>query len=293
MKIMCRRCVDEGKPAALLGEREPFDNSAVFPFSPACLEHERQFEEALSEKLGRPWHQALAEALDEYLTLIVLCNPDPPRPTPLLWPSQFDAAQRLLRSRGKRPFLPTRAHEELRKLAQQWKQDHAELVDKWFQEGIVWAVSQLETPRRIRLGRRWVRDDAGKVARLRPGDLDVQDGIKWLIAEARAYAKAKALDEPYPSSSHDALTRMEPMKEDRDEPRVQPDDPTWDIEEETIRATLDSVLTPKQRRLLAHLIEGVDAARLPDLLNCSPATVRVHLHNLREKAHKILKILSV
>src|SRR5712664_2752527 len=93
MKIMCRRCVDEGKPAALLGEREPFDNSAVFPFSPACLEHERQFEEALSEKLGRPWHQALAEELTEYLTLIVLCNPDPPRPTPLLWPSQFAAAQ--------------------------------------------------------------------------------------------------------------------------------------------------------------------------------------------------------
>jgi len=292
MKIVCRRCLDEGKPAALLGEREPFDNPAVFPFSPPCPEHERQFEEALSAKLGRPWHQALAEALDEHVALIVLCNPAPPRLTSRPWPSQFDAAQRLLRLRGKPPFLPPRAHQELCKLAQRWEQDHAELLDSWFQEGIVVAVSRLEMAQRIRLGRRWVRNDAGEIARLRPGDLDVQDGIKWLIAEARAYAKAKALDEPYPSSSRDALTRMAPMKEGSDEPSAQPDDPTWNIEEEMIRATLDSVLTPKQRRLLAHLIEGVDAARLPDLLNCSPATVRVHLHKLREKARQILKIPS-
>ena len=292
MKLMCRRCLDEGKPAALLGEREPFDDPAVAPFSPACPEHERQFVEALSEKLGRPWHQALAEALDEYVTLLVLCNPDPPRPTLLLWPSQFEAAQQLLRSRAKPPFLPPRAHRELCKLAQQWEQDHAELLDGWCQEGVVSAVSQLETPRRIRLKRTWVRNDAGDVGRFRPGDLDVQAGIQWVIAEAGAYARAKALDEPYPSSPQDALMRMESLNGDSDELKVQPDDPTWNTEEERLRKILDSVLTPKERRLLTLLIEGTDPTRLPALLECSPATVRGHRHNLREKARHILKIPS-
>jgi hypothetical protein len=269
----------------------------VFLFSPPCDEHARRFEEALSLKLGRPWHQVLAEALDEYVTLLVLCNPDPPRPTALPWPSQFDAASRLLnlRFRGKHPFLPRRAKQELRNLARDWAQDPAELERGWLQEGIVSTVTQLETPRRIRLGHMWVRNDTGGVAEIRPGDLEVQDAITWIIAKAIAYTKAKALDEPYPRPSTDALTRNLPFDDGRNRRKVQlelqvlPQDRNGEMEPEEVVRILNSMATPTERRLLTLLIEGTDAAQLPTLLNFSSATLRVHRHNLRVKLRRILR----
>lgn len=69
--------------------------------------------------------------------------------------------------------------------------------------GLLLAATDLDRPQTIRLGTRWVVDDAGRQVEIPPSELMFGWAIRWYASAAKAAMSATLLDEPWPRPAED------------------------------------------------------------------------------------------
>jgi hypothetical protein len=144
------------------------------------LEEARRLESELGT--ARAWH--LIEAHND---LIALTSGDKKQ--------QVAAALRLSRK-----MIKPKIKKNLRAAAAAAAKSPEEfLQDILFPEGLILASAEMETPQRVRLGRKWVVRDDGTIQHIRPvRDLSVGDFIAWLYQEATRACNAILQERAYP-----------------------------------------------------------------------------------------------
>jgi len=129
-----------------------------------------------------------------------------------------------------------------------------------FASALLDAAKERETPGRIRLGRRWVKDSRGRRAEhVVPLDLDLPQAIRWLVQRARRLTEQAILGD-------DAMSEYRP----------------------TPPATLRKRRPSKQERRLYDLLRaGKTTAQAAAHLNLNPSTIRVLIYRLKKKGLKL------
>ncbi len=144
----------------------------------------------------------------------------------------------------------------------------------------MFAVGDIERPREIRLGKRWVTDKRGKKLQIAPIDLTLREFRQWLFQQAFA-AASEGIVGPTEEREHGQST------ENRGKAGETPLDAliaAEDIlEQERLLHAVCSVASPKQRQLLELLGRGLDLPIAASKLGIKDTTARVHLHRLRKK----------
>jgi hypothetical protein len=268
----------------------PLDDPRIIGWPALCADHAQEVTAEQVRELGKSREEARAESLELVARLLVLGSPDEelakvhPDPGSL----RLKAVQGLIRqSLGGRPACleNPRAQRALCVVANDSGQSpavHLEAVV--LPAGMLLATSYFSEPRRIRLGRKWLKNEAGKVVGIRPDALDLTSCAQWLVQEAFNGAETQVLGA--------RPQRTVPLNEDVDGCDLGdgPDDLVAFWEQIVL---LDKTATPAERQLLALLAEHEDADDLPALLGKAPSTIRVLRSNLRKKAPELASVLGV
>lgn len=143
-------------------------------------------------------------------------------------------------------------------------------------------LGDIERPREIRLGKRWVTDERGKKSEIAPLDLTLREFRQWLFQQTFA-AATEGILEPTEKREHGQPT----------ENRGKAGETALDaliaaeeiLEQERLLHAVYSVASPKQGQLLELLGRGLDLPTAASTLRMDATTARVHLHRLRKKAH--------
>lgn len=194
----------------------------------------------------------------------------------------------------------------------------AGLLRDWFlPAGILFTLTRIEHPTKVRLGRRWVTDPDGRKREIIPlRDLTVGPFRQWFFAETYREAAEAVVDTYLVQtggdanlrgwSSLDVLTAAGAGEafEVGDDHRVvfanrytiplvltraRRDELQGEAEEERQQAIQEMVAqltakaSPRQRQLFALLKAGCTKAQAAQALGLAPSTVRVQLHRVREK----------
>jgi len=206
-----------------------------------------------------------------------------------------------------------RAWAELYARAEADERPVSDVMDEILAEALLLVLDTRDRVRRIRVGSStgsfFLREDDGTPVGVRPNDLpysadpDVASGARglfaespylyWLRREVQKAAVAILLGDPYPATDGDDDAWGGPLDLLGDDDAVLADD-TADplallldrdppLEDPRLLAVLERA-TPRQRELLALLVEGGTAAEAARELGMAESTARVQLKRLRDKA---------
>jgi len=185
-----------------------------------------------------------------------------------------------------------RAKNALRDWAREEDRNEKELLDDLLPTAVTLALSRRSEPQRVRLAWDWVKDRYGLTASVAPISawLSLDEFEQWLHKEIRNVLEAILLDEAYPKAARDPLDDAEPGRAG-DWVRASQQDHMADAEdrvrEREVLEKLPDVLSQRQEEVYSAWKENPDATsmELGTRLGMAPATVRVHKHRVREKAH--------
>ena len=184
------------------------------------------------------------------------------------------------------------ARRALHDLAVEQRQDKGVLLGDWLApEGLLLASGESDLPQRIRFGKQWVKDQHGKVIKLRPDVLPFQWFVRWHIQRAHHHVEGILLDRAVAGERLDPLeTNYEEIDDLTAQNMTKPPmeglfipGPEAIFEAQTLIAALDSVATPRERELLSLLDAGASREEAAALMGISRKTVDVHCSNLRQK----------
>lgn len=199
-----------------------------------------------------------------------------------------------------------------------------ELLQVLLLEGIFIAAGETK-PRRIRLGRKWVRHKVTEETialvkrkleereikipsqerlrslinkvflnpRLNPRHLGAfKQYPHWLFSETYKIATNKLLGRSYPASPQDALERT--IAEEGEglaniAPKLySPLTPEAILETKDLLTALEAAASPREWAVLLSLLDGCTCEDIVTQLRISPSTVRVHRHHLKKKFKALL-----
>lgn len=121
--------------------------------------------------------------------------------------AQVEAAKRLAHTMIS-PKLGPLARRRMKQEAAGARMGVGDYLEKGlFPDGIIVAVGEMASSKKVRLGRKWVLDKDGKASERRPiYDLSVGDFVHWLYQEASKACDAILMEKTYPK---DALNLLE------------------------------------------------------------------------------------
>jgi len=154
-----------------------------------------------------------------------------------------------------------------------------------FASALLDAAKERETPGRIRLGRRWVKDSRGRRAEhVVPLDLDLPQAIRWLVQRARRLTEQAILGDDGTSGPRRRLSQHDRAALGEDHDRVE----AMSEYRPTPPATLRKRRPSKQERRLYDLLRaGKTTAQAAAHLNLNPSTIRVLIYRLKKKGLKL------
>ena len=243
----------------MVREREPLDDPRMVGWPGLCADHAQQVRAEQERELGKSVERARAEGLELVARLLILTSPNGelanvhPEPGSL----KLKAAQGLVRQSlgGRRACLKNpHAQRALRVAARASGRSPAvHLETLSLPAGMLVATYDLSEPREIRLGQKWLKNDAGDVMAIRPDDLDLTSCARWLVQEAFSTAETDVLGvEP---------ERAVPLDEAASDHPGTPPDVLTTFREQV--ALLDETATPRERQLLLLLAEHGDTDATP------------------------------
>ncbi len=198
--------------------------------------------------------------------------------------TRFRAASQL--TERLRPVLKNpRASESLSHLAKDRNRSPAELMRECFlPSGVVLATSEIGQPQKIRLGKKWVRGEDGRVTEIQPLDLPIGDLVTWMLQKARSITTALLSNRQHGDDLTDAL----------DPEQSYPQENALDLliapeklrEQYEIHSTLWTVASPQERQLLDHLTAGAKMVDIPKLMGLSRSATYTLRDRLRKKSKK-------
>ena len=161
--------------------------------------------------------------------------------------------------------------------------------------GIFMALQRTDEPQRMRFGAEYVVDEGGRPALLQPRKLPFLKDMsepgywRWLRKEAINAAEAWLLGTEYPAKPepasfipHDEAILLHSVRQDAD-----PLEAMIQIEEQDeakrIMAELEAIASPRQRQLLAAMLDAPTLADAATIIGMDPATARVQILRLRRK----------
>ena len=142
------------------------------------------------------------------------------------------------------------------------------------------ALSDIERPREIRLGKRWVTGKRGKKLQIAPIELTLREFRQWLFQQAFAAASEGIVG---PTEERECGQPTENWDKAGETPLDALIAAEEILEQERLLHAVCSVASPKQRQLLELLGRGLDLPIAASELGMDPTTARVHLHRLRKK----------
>ena len=170
-----------------------------------------------------------------------------------------------------------------------------ELV-KLSKTGLLLASDAMNVPQGIRLGEKWVVDDEGKIAVIRPDELTFPKRLQWFSAAARAAAKATWEDQNWPQPSgvaippenlaplEGAVHELEKAVHEKEVRRTLLDDLIF---REDFRKFLDQIarldLTESEQEMLDALFRTGSWEEADRSLGLKPAAARKRRERLRKK----------
>jgi hypothetical protein len=165
-----------------------------------------------------------------------------------------------------------------------------------FPEALLLVSLEIQNPQGIRLGKRWVTDQQGKISQVSPfADVDLRVFDRWFFTQVYAAAASIVLGEPYPKPrtpsvklllrSQDALERL--VAPESPGAREQARLTTLLHGEENTGDRLQDLLasaSPREKELLLLLSQGFSREEAAHAMGISVTTLRVFLHRLRRKS---------
>jgi DNA-directed RNA polymerase specialized sigma24 family protein len=151
------------------------------------------------------------------------------------------------------------------------------------------ALDLKEKPRRIRLGKRWVKDERGRAQPIQPTDLLLGEFARYVLQETKKVAGDLLLFGDERVVGSDAFDGpSERLVYDDPSDRGAAPEPEADEACGRRRANLARFmkalpLALRERELLRHLQSGVSPRRAAELMGVRPVTVRVWLHRMKKK----------
>lgn len=167
-------------------------------------------------------------------------------------------------------FKEPRARERLRDEARRhgWPRVRTWLRKVVFPQAAVTVADEFEHPRRLCLGtgrdRLWFGDAEGRVVPMRPGQLSVVDGARWIRQAVRAQAAAILRDQA-PAAPTDVRTTPEALRP-------------------LFRRLYQTHLSDRERALVRMWQAGRSTAEIAAALGCTPGAVRQARFRMQQKA---------
>jgi hypothetical protein len=184
----------------------------------------------------------------------------------------------------------------LRDLAVEQRQNKGVLLRDWLApEGLLLASGESDLPQRNRFGKQWVKDQHGKVTKLRPDVLPFHSFVRWHIQRAHCHVQGILLDRALVRQGLDPLeTNYEGfddvMAQNIKKPPMEGffiPGPEACFEAQSLIAALDTVASPCERELLFLLLDGASPQEAAAQLGIKRATVDVLSHRLKRKLHAL------
>jgi Bacterial regulatory proteins, luxR family len=190
------------------------------------------------------------------------------------------------------------ARRALHALAVKQRQEKGVLLRQWLApEGLLLASGESDLPQRIRLGKRWVKDQDRKVIDVRPDELPFQWFVRWHIQRAHHHLEGILLDRALVGQRLDPLETYyekldDQMAKNKKRKKPLPDgffipSPEAILEAQTLMAALASAVSPRERELLFLLLDGASPQEAAAHLGIKRATVDVLSHRLKRKLHAL------
>jgi hypothetical protein len=162
-------------------------------------------------------------------------------------------------------------------------------------EGLLLASGESDLPQRIRFGKQWVKDQHGKVIKLRPDVLPFHCFVRWHIQRAHHHVEGILLDRALVRQRLDPLeTNYEGLDAVMAQNMTKPPmdgffipGPEALLEAQTLIAALGRVASPRERELLFLLLDGASPQEAAAQLGIKRATVDVLYYNLKQKSHAL------
>jgi DNA-directed RNA polymerase specialized sigma24 family protein len=155
------------------------------------------------------------------------------------------------------------------------------IQDKILPTAIDEAVQARHEVRRIRLGRKWVKDDIGDVQTAPAAALLLGEFAQWVFQDAKRIAGENL--------TRDALDHSVPLEHDPPAPASEVCEPEESSEPESKRDrshVLDA-LSSRERELINHVKSGARRYELARLMGVRSSTVRVWLHRINKKVRRV------
>jgi hypothetical protein len=164
-------------------------------------------------------------------------------------------------------------------------------------EGLLLASGESDLPQRIHFGKQWIKNQTGQVVQVPPDALPFQWYVRWLTLRAHRHIENILLERALSGEGVDPLKAdyetLDALLAPRRKMKKPPPDglfvpgPETLLAAQTLMTALDGAASPRERQLLALLLDGASRQDAAAQLGITRATVDVLCSRLKQKYHAL------